>query len=258
MTDTQGLKVSIRAADLPIVRQLFISIGSINMSKSTNPISSFSQEKGNRNPCLKLSLKDQISLPNLFESLNLLDEEKPKPCSQCSMHIKRVFTRMMNQPHNCSICDCSFTRIYALKIHMARIHEVKDNLNSLNSSNTRTVRSRVKSFDGKKGSLNRGLGKNDDSQPLPSLKIFNTDEVWEKIETSLVLRLRPTEDIKKESQCKKELSFDTPCKMYENEVNELQGLLEKNTINSEPLDQNAAIKSDPKSDPKLFWSYRKL
>ena len=47
---------------------------------SLRPISSLT-ERNNRNPTLKLSLKGQGSLPNLFESLNL-QEGKPKPYSQ--------------------------------------------------------------------------------------------------------------------------------------------------------------------------------
>ena len=111
----------------------------------------------------------------------------------------------------------------------------------------------MKSFDGKKVSLNPILAKIDNSPPLSSLKISNTDEVWAKIETTLTLRLRPIENIMKKSDCKKELSFDTPHEMYENNVNELQGLLEKHSIKSDPMGQDACSKSDPKSRcfPKL-------
>ena len=47
----------------------------------TTPNSSFIQEGNNRNPTLKLSLKGQGSLPNIFKSLDLQDG-KSKPYSQ--------------------------------------------------------------------------------------------------------------------------------------------------------------------------------
>ena len=109
------------------------------MSASTTPKSSFSQERNNKNPTLKLSLKGQPkSLPNLFKSMNLQDG-KPK----------------------------------------------------LYSSQNKAVRSRVKSFEGKKVALDPVLTNIDglklnlqtkDSPLLSSLKISNTDEVWAKIE----------------------------------------------------------------------------
>ena len=117
---------------------------------------------------------------------------------------------------------------------MARIHEINENMNNFNS----VVRSKVKSFDGKKVSLNPTLPKIDDSLPQSSLKISNTDEVWAKIEKTPTLRLRYIEDIMKESECPKNLFFESSCKMYEQEVNELQGLLEKHSIKSDPMSQD--------------------
>ena len=54
------------------------------MSASKNPNSSLIQERNDKTPTLKLSLKGQPkSLPNLFESMNINEEgKKHKPYSQ--------------------------------------------------------------------------------------------------------------------------------------------------------------------------------
>ena len=120
---------------------MVITIGSINMSASTTPDSSFTQERNNKTPTLKLSLKGQPkSLPNLFESMNINEEsKKPKPHSQKNA----------------------------------------------------VVRSRVKSFEGKKVALNPvltnidGLKLTKDSPPLSSLRISNTDKDLKKSEKAI-------------------------------------------------------------------------
>ena len=114
------------------------------MSASKNPDSSFTKERNNKTPTLKLSLKGQPkSLPNLFESMNINEEgKKPKPYSQKSA----------------------------------------------------VVRSRVKSFEGKKVALKPVLTRIDglkltiqakDSTPLSSLRISNTNEELKKSEKAL-------------------------------------------------------------------------
>ena len=131
----EGRKI---ALDPVLAKKETSPIGSNNKLASTTPNSSFTQERNNKNPTLKLSLKGQPrSLPNLFESMNLLEDRKPKPYS----------------------------------------------------SQNKAVRSRVKSFEGKKVALNPVLTKIEglkltfqtkNSPPLSSLRISNTDEDMKK------------------------------------------------------------------------------
>ena len=76
LTNIDGLKLNLQTKDKPLLSSLKIS----NTDEVWAKIEK-TQEKSNRNPTLKLSLKGHQSLPNLFESLNL-QEGKTKPYSQ--------------------------------------------------------------------------------------------------------------------------------------------------------------------------------
>ena len=165
------------------------------MSASKNPDSSFTKERNNKTPTLKLSLKGQPkSLPNLFESMNINEEgKKPKPYSQKSAVVR---SRVKSFEGKKVALEPVLTRIDGLKLTI----QAKDStpLSSLRISNTneelkkseKALASNNKSRrrqlyqelkETKEKALEAKMG-SDYGPPLSSLKISNTEEVWGKME----------------------------------------------------------------------------
>ena len=173
------------------------------MSASTTPDSSLIQDRINKTPTMKLSLKGQPkSLPNLFESMNINEEgKKAKPYLQKNTVVQ---SRVKSFEGKKVALNPVLTNIDGLKLTL----QTKDSppLSSLRISNTdkdlkksekaissnnksrsqlyhelketkeKVLASRVGYFS--RNAFEAKMG----SDCGPSLKISNTDEVWAKIE----------------------------------------------------------------------------